>query len=110
YKDMFISGGENVYPAEIENVLTDMPEIYAAAVIGVDDPKWGQVGLAVIQLRAGAELDEDHVHAFCAERLARYKLPKHLRFMDRLPVNAQGKVRKDALRRRFAPDSAPGHA
>ncbi|MEJ2535124.1 MAG: AMP-binding protein [Gammaproteobacteria bacterium] len=107
YKDMFISGGENVYPAEIENVLTDMPEIYAAAVIGVADPKWGQVGLAAIQLRAGADLDEERVRAFCAERLARYKLPRHLHFVDRLPFNAQGKVRKDVLRRHFATNGAP---
>ena len=100
-KDMFISGGENVYPAEVENLLYRMPGVAEAAVIGVPDPRWVEVGLAVIVLDAGAWLDEASVQAWCRERLAGYKVPRHVRFVDALPRTPAGKVEKPALRQRF---------
>ncbi|MEJ2604864.1 MAG: AMP-binding protein [Gammaproteobacteria bacterium] len=103
YKDMYISGGENVYPAEIENVLCAMPQVAAAAVIGVAHDKWGQTGLAVIQLRAGESLSREAVISYCEERLARYKLPGYVRFVDALPISAQGKVLKQELKRLYDP-------
>lgn len=100
-KDMFISGGENVYPAEIENLLYRMPGVAEAAVIGVPDPKWVEVGLAVIVLEPGAWLDQASVQAYCRERLAGYKVPRHVRFVDALPRTPAGKVEKPALRQRY---------
>ncbi len=110
YKDMYISGGENVYPAEIENVLCAMPEVAAAAVVGVDDEKWGQAGLAVIQLRDEGALSHEDVIAHCGDRLARYKLPAHVRFVAALPMSAQGKVLKQELKRRYDPNRSGGRA
>ncbi len=101
-KDMFISGGENVYPAEIENVLADWPEVREAAVIGVPDETWGEVGHAIIVLTTGAALDLHEVQQRCTERLARFKVPKHVSFIDALPRSAQGKVLKTELRDRYA--------
>jgi fatty-acyl-CoA synthase len=103
FKDVYISGGENVYPTEIENVLDDIPEVLAAAVVGVDDPKWGEVGLAVIQTKSGGALAEDVVVAYLRERLAAFKVPKHFRFVRALPLNAQGKVAKDELKDIYGP-------
>lgn len=103
YKDMYISGGENVYPAEVENVLCQLPQVAAAAVIGVNDDKWGQAGLAVVQLRAGESLDEEALLVHCGTRLARYKLPRHVRFVEALPISAQGKVLKQELKRLYDP-------
>jgi fatty-acyl-CoA synthase len=103
YKDLFISGGENVYPAEIENVLDSLDGVLMAAVVGVPDPKWGEVGLAAIQARPGSALDEAAVTSHLKQHLASFKVPKYIVFVDELPVSAQGKVRKDELRRRYAP-------
>jgi fatty-acyl-CoA synthase len=99
-KDMFISGGENVYPAEVENVLADFPEIAAAAVIGVPDPTWGEVGRAVVVPRPGAVIDPDGIIARCRGRIAPYKIPKSIVVVTELPLSAQGKVLKTELRRR----------
>ena len=107
YKDMFISGGENVYPAEVENALLSHADILRAAVIGADDPKWGQVGMAVVCLRPGSALDVDGVRAYCRERLAGYKVPGHVRVTDELPMSPQGKVLKQVLHQQYAPDGAP---
>jgi len=107
YKDMYISGGENVYPAEVENVLCECEDVTAAAVVGVDDEKWGQTGLAVVQMRAGAAADADGLLAYCAGRLARYKLPKYVRFVEALPMSAQGKVLKQELKRLYDPGRVP---
>lgn len=103
WKDMYISGGENVYPAEVENVLTAMESIAEAAVIGIPDDRWGEAGCAFLVSRSGAACDAAEVKAWCSERLARYKLPAHIRFVDALPRTASGKVRKDELRRVFTP-------
>ena len=97
-KDMYISGGENVYPAEVENVLYMMPQILEAAVIGVPDEKWGEVGCACVVLKEGQSLSLAEMTAQCAEHLATYKQPRYLHFMDMLPRNATGKVLKFQLR------------
>ena len=101
WKDMYITGGENVYPAEVENVLHQMEEIAEAAVIGVASERWGETGRAVIVLKPGRSLTADAVIAHCLARLARYKLPAEVVFTDALPRNATGKVHKPTLRGTF---------
>jgi fatty-acyl-CoA synthase len=101
WKDMYISGGENVYPAEVENVLYQNEAIAEAAVIGMSDTRWGQVGRAVVVVKPGCSLTEDEVVAHCAANLARYKLPHSVVFTDALPRNATGKVHKPTLRQTF---------
>lgn len=101
-KDMFISGGENVYPAEVENALVLLPEIAEAAVIGVSDEQWGEVGHAVVVLHQSGSLDVESVRQRCSDLLARYKVPKHVSFTDALPRSAQGKVQKQELKDRYA--------
>jgi fatty-acyl-CoA synthase len=101
WKDMYISGGENVYPAEVESVLFALSGVADAAVIGMPDEKWGEVGLAVIVKAEGAEIDEAAVIAHCDGKLARYKIPKAATFIDALPRNATGKVLKRELRDRL---------
>jgi long-chain acyl-CoA synthetase len=102
YKDMIITGGENVYPAEIENVLNAHPGVREVGVIGVPHDKWGETPLAVIVPRPGARIDEAEVIAFCRARLARYKCPTAVRVADALPRNASGKLLKHEMRRAFA--------
>ena len=97
-KDMYISGGENVYPAEVENILYDIEVISEVAVIGVPDSKWGEVGCAVIALKEQEALTLEELRAFCQTRLARYKIPAFLLMVEALPRNATGKVLKPALR------------
>lgn len=101
-KDMFISGGENVYPAEVENALAMIPEVREAAVIGVTDDRWGEVGHAIVVLHDDNALDAGAVRTRCAEHLAKYKVPKHVSFTDALPRSAQGKVQKQDLKERYA--------
>lgn len=101
-KDMFISGGENVYPAEVENALMLLPEVAEAAVIGVSDDRWGEVGHAIVVLHNSGSLDAKAVRERCAEQLAKYKVPKHISFTDVLPRSAQGKVQKKDLKDRYA--------
>jgi fatty-acyl-CoA synthase len=100
-KDMFISGGENVYPAEIEKALYQHPAIHMCAVIGLPDPKWGEVGKACVVLKPGATATEEELIHFMAERLAKYKVPKSVTFMDTLPISAAGKILKRELREQF---------
>jgi fatty-acyl-CoA synthase len=104
WKDMYISGGENVYPAEVENVLYQNDAIAEAAVIGVADTRWGEVGRAVVVVKPGRALTETEVVSHCAANLARYKLPHSVVFTDALPRNATGKVHKPTLRRQFGTD------
>ena len=99
WKDMYISGGENVYPAEIENALYRLDGIAECAVIGIADAKWGEVGRAYIVRKPGSTLGEDDVIAHCQKNLARYKVPKSVRFLAELPHNATGKITKHALPR-----------
>lgn len=98
-KDMYISGGENVYPAEVENVLYGFDQVAEAAVIGVPDAQWGETGCAVIVLKDGASLDLGEIHQACSQSLAKFKWPRHVTFMDALPRNATGKVLKFELRK-----------
>ncbi len=99
-KDMIISGGENVYCAEVENVLADHPDIVEVAVIGRPDERWGEVPVAVAALsREGLTLAE--LEVFMTERLARYKHPKALEIVEALPRNPAGKVLKTELRTQF---------
>jgi len=100
-KDMFISGGENVYPAEIEAALADHPAIVECAVVGVPDPQWGEVGHLVATCREGAALELAGILAHLESRLARYKLPKGLTLVSALPRTASGKILKTVLRERL---------
>lgn len=96
-KDMFISGGENVYPVEIENALYAHPAVAEAAVVGIPDPKWGEVGKAVIVLKPGAAWSADEVLEYLRARLARYKVPKKVEFRAELPKSSAGKILKRLL-------------
>ena len=98
-KDLIISGGENIHPAELENVLADCPAIAECAVIGIEDPKWGESPCAVVVRKSGATLDSAGVLALFDGRLARYKHPQRVVFADSLPKNAMGKVQKFELRK-----------
>ncbi|MFF5078288.1 long-chain fatty acid--CoA ligase [Actinoplanes sp. NPDC000266] len=98
-KDMYISGGENVYPAEVEAALFEHPAVAEAAVIGVPDEKWGEVGRAFIVPAAGPPPTADQLRAHLAERVARYKIPAHFTIVDDLPRTGSNKVRKAELRR-----------
>jgi fatty-acyl-CoA synthase len=101
-KDMIISGGENIYCAEVENALAAHPAIVEAAVIGRPDEKWGEVPVAIVALGGvHTDLDLGDVEQFLTERLARYKHPKALEIVDALPRNPAGKVLKTELRARF---------
>jgi fatty-acyl-CoA synthase len=97
-KDMFISGGENVYPAEVEAVLFDHPDVVEAAVVGVPDERWGEVGAAFVVPDPDARPDSEDLCDFVRARLAGYKVPVHWRFVDELPRTGSGKVRKPDLR------------
>ena len=101
-KDMIISGGENIYPAEIENAINDFDDVTGVAVIGVPDERWGEVPWAILTVRPGASVTTDDVRAHLDGRLARYKLPKNVVIVDELPRTASGKVRKADLRARFS--------
>ena len=100
-KDMVISGGENVYPAEVESVLFEHPAITEVAVIGLPDERWGEAVTAVATVVAGEELTLDQLRDFAGERLARYKLPTRLHVIEEIPHNASGKVLKRELRDTF---------
>lgn len=99
-KDMYISGGENVYPIEIEQCLSAHPSIREVAVVGVSDDKWGEVGKAFISLQTGAKLTVDDVLGYCQQNLAKFKIPKHIAFLPELPKGDSGKILKRALRDR----------
>ncbi|KXK19740.1 MAG: AMP-dependent synthetase/ligase [Chloroflexi bacterium OLB15] len=102
YKDMYISGGENVYPAEIEQVLYQIEGVAEAAVIGVPDDRWGESGLAILVLKEGCTVESADVIAYCQQRVARFKVPKAVAVIEALPRNAAGKVLKRELKVRFA--------
>jgi fatty-acyl-CoA synthase len=105
WKDMYITGGENVYPAEVEAALLEVLPLDDVAVVGVPDTQWGETGVAYIVV-GGGQLAADDILAACRGRLARYKHPKHVRFIDEIPRTASGKVKKDVLRASFAAESA----
>ncbi len=99
-KDMYISGGENVYPAEIEAVLRAHPDVADAAVVGVPDPKWGETGAAFVVPKPGRTLTAEAVQRYCRSQLAGYKVPRHVFFLEALPLGPTGKCDKQALRER----------
>lgn len=102
YQDMIISGGENVYPAEVESALLELPEVLEAAVIGVPDPRWGEVGLAVVVPAPGPAVDPEGIRTALRARLAGFKVPHRVEFTAELPKTATGKIRKPELRARYA--------
>jgi acyl-CoA synthetase (AMP-forming)/AMP-acid ligase II len=99
-KDMYISGGENVYPAEVEKVLLSHPKIREAAVIGVPDEKWGRAGKAFLSLIRDESLDYEAMVQFLKSRIASYKIPKWLEILEDLPKTASGKIKKRILKER----------
>jgi fatty-acyl-CoA synthase len=101
-REMYISGGENVYPAEIEAALHEHPAVADAAVIGVPDERWGEVGVAIVVLRPGATADERDLLAHCRARLAAFKVPRAVRFAEEVPRSAAGKLLKRELRERWS--------
>jgi acyl-CoA synthetase (AMP-forming)/AMP-acid ligase II len=100
-KDMIVSGGENIYSAEVENALSTHPAVAGVAVIGVPDPRWGEAVKAVVIIREGHEAHELSLLAYCRERLAAYKVPKSIDFVDAFPLVPSGKVSKKDLRARY---------
>jgi acyl-CoA synthetase (AMP-forming)/AMP-acid ligase II len=100
-KDMIISGGFNIYPSEIEQVLWKHPSVLDCAVIGVPDSKWGEAVKAVVQLKQGLHASEDELRAHCREALGGLKTPKSVEFWDALPRSTVGKVLKREIRDRF---------
>lgn len=100
-KDMYRSGGENVYPAEVERVLSEHPKIEYVAIIGVPDDKWGETGKAFIVCRDGQSMEKGEVFGFLEGKVARFKFPAHIEFVDSLPLSAWGKVKKGELNTLF---------
>ena len=103
-KDIIISGGENVASREVEGVLHDHPAVAAAAVVGTPDERWGERVTAIVVVRAGCTVTAAELVAHCRDHLAGFKTPRHIEFVDALPLNTTGKIDKPALRRRFTPD------
>jgi fatty-acyl-CoA synthase len=105
-KDMIISGGENVYPAEVEQALYAHPAVAECAVIGVPDARWGEVGRAIVVRRDGQQVTEAELITHLDGRLARYKIPKSVVFADALSHTASGKLVKPDLRRQYGAPAA----
>ena len=105
-KDLIISGGSNIYPREVEEVLLTAPGVAEVAVVGAPDAEWGEVVVAFVVAEPGATLDAQALDAHCLARIARFKRPKRYVFVDALPKNNYGKVLKTVLRERLAPPSA----
>ncbi|HXR66620.1 MAG TPA: AMP-binding protein, partial [Ktedonobacteraceae bacterium] len=103
--DMIISGGVNIYPAEIEAALSGHPAVLDVAVVGVPDERWGESVKAVVELRPGASVSADELIAFCSERLADYKKPRSVDFVAALPRNPAGKLLKTLIREPYWKDS-----
>jgi acyl-CoA synthetase (AMP-forming)/AMP-acid ligase II len=104
-KDMIVSGGENVYSAEVENALARHPAVAACAVIGVPDPKLGERVHAVVMLQPGASATEDELRDACREYIAGYKVPRSVEFVSALPMSGAGKILKRELRGKYWADA-----
>ena len=100
-KEMLVSGGFNIYPSEIEAVLTQHPDVYEACVVGVPDTHWGEVVKAVVVLRKGAQATEAELIEFCKQRLADFKKPRSVDFVIELPKNSNGKLSRKHVRERY---------
>ena len=98
---MYISGGENVYPAEVENIIYQIPEIAEAAVIGIPNEQWGEVGIAAVVLKKGLEITGNEIIDHCKNHLAKFKVPNNVEFLEKLPRNATGKVLKREIKKMF---------
>ena len=96
-KDMFIVGGFNAYPAEIENIMMGHSDVASVAVVGVPDPRLGEVGMAFVVPTTGVDVDKDALIAWCRENMANYKVPRYVELVDSLPLNASNKVLKYEL-------------
>jgi O-succinylbenzoic acid--CoA ligase len=101
--DLIISGGENIYPIEVERALREHPAVADACVVGLDDAEWGQRVAAMVVRREALPVTEAELIAFCRTRLAGYKQPRQIRFVEALPQTASGKVRREVVRQRFPP-------
>ncbi len=97
-KDMIIRGGENIYPREIENFIYQIPEVEMIEVVGIPDEKYGEIVAAFIKLKKDTSLSIDMVQGFCRGKIARYKIPKHVFFIDDFPKTASGKIQKYKLK------------
>jgi acyl-CoA synthetase (AMP-forming)/AMP-acid ligase II len=100
-KDMIVSGGENVYSREVEDVLYTHPAVAEVAVIGIPDPVWVERVHALVVLKADAEATEEEMINFCRKHIARFKAPKGVEFMDSLPKSPQGKILKKEIRQKY---------
>ena len=100
-KDMIVSGGENIYPAEVESAIYGHPSVEEVAVIAVPDPKWGEAAKAVVVLKRGCEPDAESILAFAQQRIGSYKIPRSIDFVLALPKNASGKILKRELRKPY---------
>ena len=98
---MIISGGENIYSVEVERVIAEHPAVMDVAVIGTPDDRWGEAVMAVVVLRPGIQASEQDIVSWCRERLATYKCPKTVYFIEELPRNPTGKILKPELRKPF---------
>jgi acyl-CoA synthetase (AMP-forming)/AMP-acid ligase II len=105
-KDVIITGGENIFPVEIEDILHNIDKVYDAAVIGIPDKRLGEIAVAIVDLKAGETLTESEVLDFCNSNLARHKVPRRVIF-DKVPRNPTGKIEKPKLREKYA-GQAPG--
>jgi len=103
-KDMYISGGENVYPAEVEDAIMGFDRVGDVGVIGIPDEKWGEVGMAIVVPKPGAEVSAEAVIEFCKGKLAKYKVPKKVMFTEELPRTATGKILKKVLKAEYNPE------
>jgi acyl-CoA synthetase (AMP-forming)/AMP-acid ligase II len=103
-KDMIVSGGENVYSAEVENVIAKHPSVAACAVIGVPDVEYGEGVHAVVVLAPGAALTHEELRAHCKELIAGYKTPRSTEFVEALPISGAGKILKRELRTKYWPE------
>lgn len=106
YKDMYISGGENVYPAEVEQVIFQLDEVADVGVIGVPDEKWGECGKAIVVRKRDTDISPETIIEHCQVNLAKFKVPKSVAFVDELPRNAAGKILKRELREQFSQEPA----
>jgi fatty-acyl-CoA synthase len=97
-KDMVIRGGENIYPREIEEFLYTHPDIEDVQAIGVPDDKYGEELMVWVKVRSGASLDDDDLRSFCKGKIAHYKVPRYVKFVDEFPMTVTGKVRKVEMR------------
>jgi acyl-CoA synthetase (AMP-forming)/AMP-acid ligase II len=100
-KDMIISGGENVYPKEIENAIYELDAVAECAVFGIPDDKWGEIPIAYVLLKSAASLTEEEIVDHCARRLARFKRPRQVKFVESFPKTPIGKIQKNLLRDKY---------